>query len=98
MFSRKDNWSSFFETAKTYEFLSPSTENETFSFKLIPKVDNILFVQQYGLSKNKNVSSRTVYNLFDLVSDLGGLQGFIMVLGATLTAIFSPTLARIQKM
>ena len=44
-----------------------------------------------------NVSCRKVYNLFDYVSDLGGIQGSILVFGYTLSAFFSTVLGQVHK-
>ena len=77
--------------------MSPSSESEFYPGALFQQEEHVLLALQYGLSKNKNVSSRTVYNLFDLVSDLGGIQGSLVVFGATLSAFYSPMLMTIEK-
>lgn len=41
-----------------------------------------------NLSKNKNLSSRQVYNVFDIMQDVGGFQGIILILFAQIVSLF----------
>ena len=49
------------------------------------------------MSQTLDISSRSVYNIFDVVSDWGGVQGSLLLLVSTLSALFSSILGSVQK-
>lgn len=59
--------------------------------------DAVVAVFQIGLSVKHNFYNREVYNLFDWFSDIGGIQGILLVFASGISSIFSSTLVSIQK-
>ena len=59
--------------------------------------DKVLAVFQIGLHANANFYNREVYNLFEWFGDIGGFQGILLVLSATISSFFSSILASVQK-
>ena len=55
------------------KFLKPSAEQDKYGSPFNIHDEEVLLVLQYGLSKHKIFLSREIYNLFDLVADLGGI-------------------------
>ena len=49
------------------------------------------------MNRGKIISSRTVYNLFDYISDMGGIYGSIVLLGTSFSALFGSKLAVIRR-
>ena len=54
-------------------------------------------VFHFGLYPNANFYSREVYNLFDWLGDIGGLQGSILIFSPIISSFFSAILVPIHK-
>lgn len=43
------------------------------------------------------MSSRSVYNIFDYVGDLGGIQGSLLIFASAFAKLFNGSLGKVQK-
>ena len=97
-FSRKDMWYNLFEEEIVHTFLSYSEGfTQVSPVYLQHDPEKVLAVFHFGLYQNHNISSREVYNIFDWLGDIGGIQGLILIISSTISGFFSSTLVPIQK-
>ena len=54
-------------------------------------------VIQYTIGDKVLESSRTVYNLFDFIADIGGIQSTLLLIGGIINNTMAPILNSIHK-
>ena len=77
--------------------LSPSSEKVDVPPMFDRHSPSVIAVFHLSMNQTVDISSRSVYNIFDVVSEWGGVQGSLLLLGSTFSALFSSILGSIQK-
>ena len=92
-FGSKSNWSNPYETEKESLFLTISSDQSLINPEFVSNHEpDVVAVFHMSLTNSKYSSHRAVYNLFDFVSDIGGIYGFLLLFGGAINGFIGPTL------